>query len=65
MTNTNQTNVSRHLQKYQLQKEEKLNKKKKGKHEKKLKMKEAMKIEHEKEQDIVVICKDKKSHAPM
>ena len=34
MTNTNQTNISRHLQKHQLQKEEKLNKKKKRKHEK-------------------------------
>ena len=35
MTNMNQTNISRHLQKYQLQKEEKLNKKEKRKHEKK------------------------------
>ena len=35
MTNTNQTNISRHLQKHQLQKEEKLNKKKKRKQEKK------------------------------
>ena len=33
-----------------------------AKHEK-IKMKEAMNIEHENEQDVVVTCKDKKSHA--
>ena len=63
MTNTNQTNVSRHLQKHQLQKEEKLNQKKKRKDEKKIIMKEAMKTKHENKQDIVVTCKDKKSPA--
>ena len=33
-----------------------------AKHEK-IKMKEAMNIKHENEQDVVVTCKDKKSHA--